>query len=63
MADLKAVECPRCDEGDVRSIGENRCGLCECRFYVLPNGRVTMLGPSIAESPRTQSEDARKKGE
>jgi len=28
------IDCPRCDEGDERSIGLNVCGLCGCRFTV-----------------------------
>lgn len=28
------IECPRCGEADERSIGKNRCGLCECEFFV-----------------------------
>lgn len=34
------VECPRCNEADERSLGENRCGLCECRFVVRVGGQV-----------------------
>jgi hypothetical protein len=32
------VECPRCNETDERAIGMNRCGLCECEFFVACNG-------------------------
>ena len=31
------VDCPRCGEGDERSIGVNVCGLCECRFSIGPD--------------------------
>lgn len=34
------IDCPRCGEGDERSIGLNRCGLCECEFTVR---RASML--------------------
>lgn len=36
----KAIECPRCNEADERSVGMNRCGLCECEFFVASNGAV-----------------------
>lgn len=32
------LECPRCDETDVCSIGMNKCGLCDCEFFVSCNG-------------------------
>jgi hypothetical protein len=28
------IDCPNCGECDDRNLGENRCGLCECRFVV-----------------------------
>jgi len=49
------AECPRCDEGDERSIGRNRCGLCECEFFVARDGKVTVAqfpvsGPALSEA-------------
>jgi hypothetical protein len=34
------VECPRCNEGDERRLGMNACPLCECRFWVRPDGSL-----------------------
>lgn len=31
---MPIIECPRCDEGDERHEGRNRCGLCEYTFTV-----------------------------
>lgn len=32
------IECPKCGEADKRAIGMNKCGLCECEFFVASNG-------------------------
>lgn len=37
---IPIVDCPRCGEGDDRSIGMNRCGLCEYEFFVTREGVV-----------------------
>lgn len=28
------VRCPRCGESDYRAVGWNRCGLCECEYFI-----------------------------
>lgn len=33
-AEYGHIDCPRCGECGDRNLGENRCGLCECRFVV-----------------------------
>lgn len=38
----KTIDCPRCNEGDTRHIGRNRCGNCECEFFVERGGKVTV---------------------
>lgn len=43
------IECPRCEEADKRSIGFNKCGLCECEFLVASNGGV-YLAPNRQQS-------------
>jgi hypothetical protein len=43
MGDL--IECPRCNEADERSLGFNRCGLCECTFVVGSTGRTQVVSP------------------
>jgi hypothetical protein len=32
------MDCPRCGEGDNRHFGMNRCGLCECEFFISTDG-------------------------
>ena len=33
-AEYGEIDCPNCGECDDRNLGENRCGLCECRFVI-----------------------------
>jgi hypothetical protein len=33
-AEYGHIDCPNCGECDDRNLGENRCGLCECRFVI-----------------------------
>lgn len=34
-AEYGHIDCPNCGECDDRHLGENRCGLCECRFAIV----------------------------
>lgn len=43
----KLIECPRCDEGDERPFGFNRCNLCECTFLVARNGATKIVPPDF----------------
>jgi hypothetical protein len=36
------IDCPNCNEGDERTPGMNRCGLCECQFSVQSYGTNTV---------------------
>lgn len=45
------IECPRCGEADERSIGLNKCGLCECEFSVV-GGEPPLSIWTIYDNPK-----------
>lgn len=47
------IECPKCNEADERPVGMNRCGLCECEFFVASNGSAY----APAKRPRDLEEE------
>lgn len=49
------VDCPRCNEGDDRKLGMNICPLCECRFWVRPDGTLFIPDESRRIDPRAIS--------
>jgi hypothetical protein len=55
---MAEIECPRCDEADERVQGVNKCGLCECEFYVGHTGKVMFVGirPVFRRKPVTNGD-------
>ena len=48
----RIIECPRCHEGDERSHGLNRCGLCGYAFYLATSDFLTPAGRAKLEGDR-----------